>query len=177
MLAICAAHARDAGISPTLHHADWLTLALERKYHTIYNPSGSFALIVDVDDARAALVTWREHLVPGGQLIVSSGVPGSDFDAEYEWRVRRSATRASDGVTFIVHEAVKIDADAQLHHDLNRHEVWDRDGQLVTTFMRRHTLRWWTREQFTEMLEECGYADVRTYGQDDGFFAVGHAPQ
>ena len=61
--------------------------------------------------------------------------------------MRRSATRAADGVTFMVHEALSCDVDAQIQHVLNRHEVWDADGELVTTFIRRHRLRWWTADQ------------------------------
>ena len=32
----------------------------------------------------------------------------------------------------------------RFRHNLHRHELWDAEGQLVTTFMRRHRLRWWT---------------------------------
>ncbi len=51
MLEICRSHARAAGVDVTLHLADWTTLALARRYATIYNPAGSFMLIVDTDDA------------------------------------------------------------------------------------------------------------------------------
>jgi SAM-dependent methyltransferase len=176
MLAICRANADTARLPVQLHHADWVTLDLGRQFATLYNPAGSFALIDDVTEARAALVAWRSHLRPGGRLYVAMGVPVEDFDAKYEWRVRRSATRASDGVTFMVHEAVRLDVDAQLQHDLNRHEVWGPDGGLITTFLRRHTIRWWTREQFEALLRECGYVQVRGHGSDAGYVAVGSAP-
>src|SRR5439155_788473 len=55
MLAICAAHGREAGLDLTLHHADWLALDLGRTYATIYNPAGSFALVAGDEDARTAL--------------------------------------------------------------------------------------------------------------------------
>ena len=45
MLAICRAHADAAGLSVTLHCADWTTFDLPRRYATIYNPAGSFMLI------------------------------------------------------------------------------------------------------------------------------------
>jgi SAM-dependent methyltransferase len=175
MLAICAGHARDAGVLLTLHHADWLTLALGQQYATLYVPAGSFALIHEIDDARRALNAWRDHLRPGGRLVLSAGEP-PDVSGNYEWRVRRSGTRESDGMTFMVHEAVKADSDAQLHHDLNRHEVWDRNGELVTTFIRRHVLRWWKKEQLGQLLAECDYVNVQTRGSDDGYLAIGHAP-
>jgi SAM-dependent methyltransferase len=176
MLAICAAHARTAGVAPTLHHADWLALDLDPDYSTLYNPAGSFALIADDDDARTALETWRRHLRPGGQLLISMGVPSPDRKANYEWRLRRSATRATDGVTFMVHEAYRMDVDAQVQDVLDRHEVWSAAGELTTTFMRRHRLRWWTREQLGELLRACDYVDVRTHGTEEAFIIQGRAP-
>ena len=172
ILAICRAHAEAAGHAAELHHADWTTLDLGRQYATLYNPAGSFTLIDDPDAARVALRAWRDHLRPGGRLIIAMGGPDqSRLRADWEWHVRRSATRASDGVTFMVHEALKIDPVTQVENVLNRHEVWEPDGTLRTTFMRRHRLRWWTMAQLTEALDECGFVDVTTTGTDAGFLA------
>jgi len=176
MLAICERHAAEMGLSITLHHVDWTSFDVEQRYATIYNPSGSFSLIVDDDHARRALATWMRHLAPGGHLLIAMGVPRADFDAQWEWHVRRSATRARDGVTFMVHEALRCDVDAQVCHNLHRHELWDAKGQLITTFMRRHRLRWWTTEQLEAMLLESGAARVRRHGTDDEFIVVATAP-
>ncbi len=176
MLAICAGHAEALGLAVTLHHVDWTSFDLPRRYATIYNPAGSFALISDDEQTRQALTTWIRHLAPGGHLLVTMGVPRADFEADWEWHVRRSATRASDGVTFMVHEAMRCDVDAQLTHTLHRHELWDAHGQLITTFMRRHRLRWWTGEQMEQLLLESGAARVRRFGTDDEFIAVATAP-
>ena len=176
MLAICEQHAAAAGVSVTLHHADWVTMNLPRRYATIYNPSGSFMLLDDEDRAREALATWIRHLVPAGRLLIEMGVPRADFDAQWEWHVRRSATRASDGATFMVHEAMRCDVDAQLQHALHRHEVWDAHGELVTTYLRRHRLRWWTGEQLERALLECGATHIRRLGTDDEFIVIGTAP-
>lgn len=175
-LAICRAHADAAGVTVTLHHADWTTFDLPQRYATIYNPAGSFSLIDDDTRARQTLTTWMRHLAPGGNLLVTMGIPRADFDAAWEWKVRRSATRASDGVTFMVHEAMRCDVPAQLVHSLHRHDVWDADGKLVTAFMRRHRLRWWTRNQLEELLLESGAARVRFLGDDDEFVAIAEAP-
>jgi hypothetical protein len=176
MLAICRAHAEEAGVDLTLHLADWTTLALPRRYATIYNPAGSIMLIHREDDARRAVRAWIAHLVPGGQLLVGGGVPWNDFEAEWQWRIRRSATRERDGVTFMVHEAVYCDLEAQLQHVVNRHEVWDAGGHLVTTLLRRMCLRWRTANQMLALLEECGAARVRKIGSDDEYVAIGYAP-
>jgi len=175
MLAICHAHADEAGVNLTLHLADWTTLSLPRRYATIYNPAGSIMLIHREDEARRALRAWIAHLAPGGQLLVGGGVPWADFEAEWQWRIRRSATRERDGVTFMVHEAVRCDLEAQLQHVVNRHEVWDADGHLVTALLRRMCLRWWSANQMQALLEECGATRVRKIGSDDEYVAIGYA--
>ena len=54
------------------------------------------------------------------------GIPRADFGANWEWKVRRSATRARDGVTFMVHEALRCDVRrAGRCTALHRHEQWD----------------------------------------------------
>jgi SAM-dependent methyltransferase len=177
MLGICAAHAADAGIDVTLHQADWTTLDLGKQYATLYNPAGSFALIDTDDEARLTLLAWQRHLRPRGQLLISMGVPtGRDLEANYEWRIRRSGTRARDRMTFIVHEAFRYDTDAQVQHVLNRHEIWDAGGMLVTTFLRRMQIRWWTGPQMEALLQDCDFVDVQTTGSDEGFVTVGRAP-
>lgn len=176
MLDICAAHARDAGVDLTLHHSDWTTLALDRKYATIYNPAGSFSLLPGNDAAHDALAAWLRHLHPDGAILIAMGVPTGDLDAHYDWRVRRSGTRARDETTFMVHEAFRYDTTAQVQHVLNRHEVWNRNGELVTTLMRRHEIRWWTRDQLETMLRETGFTAVKSLGTENEFVTVGRAP-
>jgi SAM-dependent methyltransferase len=173
MLALCRANADARGVSVITHCADWSSLALTRRFATVYNPAGSFALIDDPDEARRALDAWVSHLLPGGRLIVTMGVPAPGSSAPWSWRVRRSATRASDGITFMVHEAVRIDPDQQVQDVLNRHELWDANGSLVTTFIRRYRLRWSTRAQLVRQLSNAGLVDVTTHGEEGAFLAVG----
>ena len=176
MLAICARNAATEGVEIALHHVDVATMDLERRYATIYNPASSFMLHTDIDVARAALRRWRDHLAPGGRLLLSMFVPRHDLDANYEWAVRRSATRPSDGITFMAHAAVSFDVDAQIQTTLNRHEVYDAEGALRQTLLRRAQLRWWERAQLEEAFADSGFVDVHSDGVDDGFVTVGAAP-
>ena len=88
---------------------------------------------------------------------------------------RRSATRAHDGVTFMVHEALRCDTNAQAMHTLHRHELWDARGDLITTFMRRHRLRWWTADQLEALLLASGAVRVERRGTDDDFMVIAEA--
>jgi SAM-dependent methyltransferase len=175
MLAICRRNAASRGIDPVLHEASIAPLSLGTRYRTLYCPAGSFTLLYDRDIALDALRSYLDHLEPGGALYVSIGVPWADLDANWEWRVRRSAT-APDGVTVMVHEAVHCDRDRQLIDSLLRYEWWDGSGLLLESRLRRHRLRWWYLDEFTRVLTELGFVDVRADGGGDGYIAIGHAP-
>jgi hypothetical protein len=68
-----------------------------------------------------------------------------------------------------------MDVDAQVQHVLDRHEVWSPTGELTTTFLRRHRLRWWTREQLEGLVRACGYVDVRAHGTSEAFIVEGRS--
>jgi ubiquinone/menaquinone biosynthesis C-methylase UbiE len=176
MLAICRRHCAAAGVDVTLHHADWVTLALDREYATLYNPAGSFSLIAGDGEAERALAAWYRHVAPGGQLVLGMSGPQPQQGAPWRWYLRRSATRASDGITFMVHQATRHDAAEQVTHSVDRHEVWGPDGVLRTTYLRRHLLRWWTPEQFVALVEGAGFVDVTTEGPELGYLLRARRP-
>jgi SAM-dependent methyltransferase len=175
MLAICRRHAAERGLDPALHHGSMAPLALDGSWATIYCPAGSFSLLDDPEVALEALASYRDHLRPGGALALTLSVPVEDFEARFEWRVRRTGTRP-DGTTFMVHEAVACDGATQLQVVFNRVEEWSPDGQLVRTLLRRHHLRWWGRAEFEEVLAGLGFVHVHSVGDDAGWVAVARRP-
>jgi SAM-dependent methyltransferase len=171
MLRCCRAHLDAGGLTADLHHADWTEPALDRTYATVYNPAGSFALVHELEVAHRTLAAWRRLVRPGGRLVLSlSGL--APRDDGWIWRVRRSATRASDGTTFLVHQATSADRDGERTHTLDRHEVWGADGTLRTTLLRRHCLRWWSPEQATAALLDAGFDDVEIDGPPASYLAI-----
>ena len=176
MLAICRRNAAARGLDPVLHHGSMAPLALGGTYATIYCPAGTFALLDDGEVALASLASYRDHLAPGGTLALTMFVPVEDLDARFEWRVRRTGTRPSDGATLVVHEAVACDRAEQLQVVYNRVEVWDAAGVLQRSLLRRHHLRWWERAEFEEVLTGLGFVDVHSPGDDTGWVAVARRP-
>jgi SAM-dependent methyltransferase len=174
MLGRCRAHLAGAGRTAALHLADWVEPDLDRTYATVYNPVSSFSLLHELDAARRALAAWRRLVRPGGRLVLAlTGVVPRD--GHWTWRVRRSATRPSDGTTFIVHQATSNDPDGARTHSLDRHEVWAADGTLVTTQLRRHCLRWWPPDEIAAALRAAGFADIEIDGPPEGYLALATA--
>jgi SAM-dependent methyltransferase len=175
MLAICRANARARGIAPVLHRGSIAPLQLDRQYALLFCPAASFTLFHERDVARDALRSYRAHVLPEGEVHLALHVPWSDMDANHEWRVRRTATRPTDGVTVMVHEAVACRRAEQVIDSLTRYEWWDADGRLVDTRMRRHRLRWWYPDEFVRELTDAGFEQTRIDGNAEAFVAVGRA--
>jgi SAM-dependent methyltransferase len=176
MLAICRANARARGVEPVLHHGTMVPLALDQRYRLLYCPTSTFTLLHRVDDALVALRSFVSHLEPGGSLQLQLHIPWSDMGANFEWRVRRSATRPSDGVTVMVHEAVGCDRVAQHIDTYLKYEWYGDDGVLLDTRLRRHRLRWWYRDEITRALLDAGFADTNIDGGDDVFIVTARVP-
>lgn len=172
MLAICRRHAAEQGLDPVLHRGSMAPLDVEGTWRTIYCPAGTFSLIDDAELALDALASYRDHLAPGGALALTLSVPVEDLESRFEWRVRRTGTRPTDGTTFVVHEAVACDPAVQLQVVYNRFEEWSAGGELVRTLLRRHHLRWWRRAEFEEVLAGLGFVHVHSVGDDVGWVAV-----
>lgn len=159
MLAICRRHASRMGVEPVLHLQSMEQLALAGRYRTIYVPSSTFRLLDDSAAAQGALQRWRAHLVPGGCLLVSHAVSVQDLAADREWRLRRTGTGAK-GRTFVVHEAITCDHAARVQVCYHRHEVYDRAGRLVDSFLRKQRVRWYEHDGLVEMLRDAGFVHV-----------------
>ena len=163
MLAICRQKAERYAVTPVLHQQPMQALELPRKYSTIFIPYCSFQILSRREEAFEALRRFRAHLEPAGQLLVSLFVPWQDFRLDRQWRLRRSGIRPRDGATVLIHECTDSDRTEQVQDIWLRHELF-RDGQLITSELRTHRLRWYHKHEFAMMLERAGFGNSVAYG-------------
>jgi len=175
MLATLRAHAAERGLEPTVHLGEMAPLALGRRFAAIVCPAGSFRLIDDEARAQAALVSYLEHLEPGGLIAVTLSAPLPGDEGDMSWHVRRTGT-TPEGATIVVDEALTNDHERRLTILLDRIEAYGPDGRLVEAVMRRHHLRWWPKGDFEDLLRATGFVDARSYGGDDGWVATARRP-
>ena len=156
MLAICRARCAERGLQPVLHEGDMGSLSLPERYEAIIIPAVSFFLIERREESLGALKRFREHLVPGGRLIL-------DLELQPDLRVGTISTgtvETPQGETITTESnVVEVNFLKQYSVSYLRYEKWQ-DGELVQTEMQREALRWYGLEEFELVLKSLGFTDV-----------------
>ena len=168
-------HAEERGLDPVVHHGDIAPLALGRTYAAVVCPAGSFTIIHDDDRIERALASYHDHLRPGGVLALTLSQLAPTGEHSLQWRIRRTGPRSGGG-TLMVHEALLMEPGARCQTIYNRLEIYDEDGHLVDTEVRRILLRSWSQEEIADALGAAGFVDVRALGDEDGWVSVARRP-
>ena len=168
MLDICRARAAARGLSPRLQQAGFADFTYEQSFAAIVVPTSSFMLIDRFDDAMAALGRLRDHLEPGGRLLVD--LPPMDaFDAPAS---ERSWTTTTGDLITLSSAAAGVDVLGQRRVRHDRYERW-RDGQLVETEIERSAYRLWGLEEFRMALALTGFEAIEVSAN----YRQGRAPR
>lgn len=156
MLAACRARCVERGLDPVLHEADIASFSLPDKYEAIIIPAGSFLLLENREQSLQALARFREHLSPGGRLIL-------DLELQTDFRTGSISTRTwiNPAGELITMESTLVEVDFLKQYTIShlKYEKW-RDGQLVRTELQRFPLRWYGVEEFELVLRRLGYSDI-----------------
>jgi SAM-dependent methyltransferase len=156
MLAICRARCAERGLQPVLQERDMRSLSLPERYEAIIIPAGSFLLIERREESLGALKRFREHLLPGGRLIL-------DLELQTDFRMGTISTgtvQTPQGETITVESnVVEVNFLEQYSVSHLRYEKW-RDGELLRTEMQRFAGRWYGLEEYELVLKSLGFSEV-----------------
>lgn len=175
MIALCRKKAEREGLSPNLFVQPMHELDLPRSYATIY-VCGAFGLGSTRDHDLEALRRFREHLRPGGTLLLDIQVPYSSASQWKYWRKDERGSlptaylpdelrRGSDGADYALRSRiVELDPLAQ-HVTLEIHaEMW-RDGVLKSEEDHRLNICLYFRNELLLMLERAGFVNILVHGE------------
>lgn len=160
MLDHCRQECRRRNLSASLTRQTFEAFSYDTRFAAIIMPAGSFQLITDADAAMAVLGRFRDHLLPGGRLMLD--IDPIDSFLEPPGSVRSWATEEGELLT-LTDQRVEIDHVAQTTLSHLRYEHW-RDGALLGTELDLFHLRWWGVEELTFALREAGFVDVVASG-------------
>ena len=167
MLAICERKAAAAGVTPVLHQQVMQELAVPRRFRTIYVPAHSFQILAERAEAIQVLVRSREHLMPGGELIVTLARTWNEAAAGAEERLIRSATR-SDGSVARVYSSMRMIPAERIQELRVRFEIVSNDVVTDSLTWPAARLRWYEPAEFTSMLRTAGFTSVEVQLGYDG---------
>lgn len=156
---LAAARRRCAGLPLTQYEQALDELALPRRYAFAFCGGGSFGLLVRDEEVAAALGRIREHLRPGGRLLLEVETPPQTAGGRWgPWSGR--VWRRPDGATITLRGTGRYDPATQVEEAVGIYELFV-DGALVETELNDWVRRFWTAEQITELLTGAGYVDIR----------------
>jgi len=175
MVARCREKAESEGLSPKLSVQPMHELDLPRRYRTIY-VCGAFGLGSTREQDLEALRRFREHLEPGGRLLLDIEVPYADAD---QWPLWTKEGRAGLPHTPESPERGRLAPDGAEYGLRARYSAFDpleqrlswvmvarrwRDGALEAEETRRLDIGLYFKNELLLMLEHTGFHEVLVHG-------------
>lgn len=154
---LAAAQRRCTGLPLTQYEQALDELALPRRYAFAFCAAGSFGLIVRDAEIAESLARVRDHLIPGGRLLLEVETPPPGPHRHQPWSGR--FWRRPDGATITLRGIGRYDADTQVEEAVGIYELFV-DGRLVESELNDWVRRFWTAEQITEVLTTAGFTAV-----------------
>lgn len=125
------------------------------RYEAVIVPAGAISSLDGPDQTKQSLSCFRESLAPGGTLVLDVEVSGLHKGTQplRLWR------REDDVWTVAVIES-SYDPTRNQVHEYVRYDKWT-DGALVGSDLHTFRTQYWVPEEFSSLLGECGFEDVR----------------
>ncbi len=168
MLARLRQKADGLGLQPRVHQAGFTDFRLERQFALIISPCNSFVHNLTAEDQILSLRLCREHLLPGGLLVIDTFFPGSQFLATDNQRVLEGEiTHPTTGNRLRMYDSRSLDRVRQLFDSKNEVEELDADGRLLSTRSFSTTIRWIYKTEMELLLRIAGFSRWEIYGGFD----------
>jgi SAM-dependent methyltransferase len=163
MLARCQARCAERGHDPRLSQQRFEDFRYPDPFAAIIVPAGTFTLIDDFAVAMSVLRRFRDHLVPGGLVILdmqSLGFLANSGDDRRSWTAENGDLLTTDG------KRASVDWLAQRTTGHLRYDRW-RDNVLVESHLEPMSQRHWGLHEFTLALGAAGFGEIAVTGSYD----------
>jgi SAM-dependent methyltransferase len=176
MLARLRKTAAARGLTPRVVLGDMRAFRMPRRYASILIPFNAFAHMLTADDQIAALRCCREHMAPGGRLVldVFSATPAM-LAAPVADPVLELETRDPEtGRLVRLYDGRRLDVATQTQHSRIAIEELDAQGQVARVHRFETTVRWIYPSEMELLLTLAGYGRREIAGGFDGRPAADH---
>lgn len=160
MLEYCRQECLGRGLPTPLTCQTFEHFSYDQRFAAIIMPAGSFQLITETASAMSLLRRFRDHLQPGGRLIMDID-PIESIVAETS--SARSWTVGGDGLLTLTSHRAEIDYVKQTTISHLHYQHW-RNGNLQSAELDLFHLRWWGVDELAFALREAGFVNVVVSG-------------
>lgn len=160
MLEYCCQECLGRGLPTPLTCQTFENFSYDQCFAAIIMPAGSFQLITETASAMSVLRRFRDHLQPGGRLIMDID-PIESIVAETS--SARSWAVGGDGLLTLTSHRAEIDYVKQTTISHLHYQHW-RNGILQSAELDLFHLRWWGVDELAFALREAGFVNVVVSG-------------
>lgn len=161
--------AKEGNVSTMFYCQRMEQMDIPGRFNTLYICNGSFMVLSDRQQAMDALERFREHLYPGGELIIDLFVPAEAEDpsligknqGKKLWPDITSVSGDGTISTRLWTKSVDLDEQTLISERLCELTV---NGEIVKSELHRHPMRWYHPDEFTEMLEGADFKGIALCG-------------
>ena len=153
------------GVRVQAEQADMRDFTMPRRYRRVFIAFNGFAHCDSTDDQLRCLRCCRDHLEPGGALVVHMSYPSQAYWLEADGRVLEvDRAHPSTGERVRMWDTRTRDRVRQRQHSLIDIEELDAAGTLRRTHRSETTQRWVYRFELELLLREAGFARREIFG-------------
>jgi SAM-dependent methyltransferase len=162
--------ARAAGMAPTLVQADMTSFSTPRRYARVLCPFNGFAHADGTEAQIATLVRCREHLLPGGAVVLHMSYPSLAYWSEPDGVPVREQTVRRPGTdhTLELWDLRFRDRVAQRQRSEMEIRELDASGATIATTRVHAFQRWVYRAELELLFRTAGFARWRIDGGFEG---------
>ena len=170
MLERLRAKAEKKGFRPHLRTADMRDFTMPRLYTRVISAFNAFAHCASTEDQLAMLRCCREHLEPGGALVLHISYPGAALwlGSPDEPALEHETTDPATGHRLQLYDRRFTDAVNQSQRSEIEVRALDPDGALVGSHRFEAHQRWVYRYELELLLRLSGFARWEIQGDFDG---------
>lgn len=157
MLAACQQRCDQQGLPVRLYQQLIQDLAIPHRYGYIFLPDRAISLLYDKTIGLQTLRRLYDHLLPGGKLALDIQTPNMQSFVTGQWQ--GDWTTLPDGSIIVDHLLFQHDEDESILRALSKHELFV-NGKLQETELNLYVERFYTQEEFTQMLAAAGFVEI-----------------
>lgn len=159
MLAILHAKAQRLALAPRTYLGAMQAFDLTARYRTVFEPAGTFGILVHASEVEATLACCLKALEPGGELLLPVATEAPLLTESEDWRLRREVDVPGHAAHLKIFEQWHATPDAMVNRWSLRYEVAFAD-RPPETFGRSHLLRRYAPAELEQRLAAAGFVGI-----------------